>query len=230
MKKIKLKSKMEAPKRYEDWKRYVFDRPVSDEPWYFDLYDDEFVADKNELVQLITYTFENCGTDLACYSDEQIRHGLIYMLDCGFSDVACALMDNQVSIDLRLRGISSIKYLYADCFEHRCESALGHANQSGNSLNYICYMLWDVSPLNFWEGEKHPDRQIFYDAVVDVLEDVLKLNNPACVESALHGLGHMLRYHKARISETLSTYLRRNDFVSPSLKLYAQRASTGNIQ
>jgi hypothetical protein len=37
-------------------------------------------------------------------------------------------------------------------------------------------------------------------------------------------------WSEARISGTLSTYLRRNNFVSPLLEAYAQNASTGRIQ
>jgi hypothetical protein len=73
--------------------------------------------------------------------------------------------------------------LYKDCFAPTCAPVLGHINELGsNSINEICYMLWDVSPLSWWEEKRSPEREIFYNAVIDVLEEALSSNNPACVE------------------------------------------------
>ena len=50
-------------------------------------------------------------------------------------------------------------------------------------------MLWDSSPLGYWSDHKNPEE--FYCALIEMHRTVLRLSNPACVESALHGLGHL---------------------------------------
>lgn len=215
--------------RYQEWLQYVFDKPVTPNGWYFDVDCENFEANNVELVELITQTFENCGRDLVHYSDAQVNFGLCYIFSNSCSDVVFSLMDDAVPIPLRLRALASIKILYRDCFTPRCAPVLGHINEQGdNPLNSICYMLWDASPLSYWENKSN--RVIFYNSVVDVLEDALNSQNPACVESALHGLGHIHSSFIDRVSEVIASYLRRNVFVSPQLKSYAQHASTGNIQ
>ena len=219
------------PLRYTDWIKYVFDRPETDgNAWYFDFELVEFDANPSELVDLISYTFENCGQDLKSFNDTQLSQGFKFILENNCSDVVFAIMSNEVSLDARLRCIASIKILYADCFETRCMPVLGHLNQPGNPLNAICYMLWDVSPLSFWENALRSERSILYDAVVDVLEYALRLSNPACVESALHGLGHMLSNHNERISDVFDVLNRKNILSDQTLRFYAKQASTGYVQ
>ncbi len=220
-----------AAVRYSEWLEHVFDRPVTPGGWYFDEENTSFDASEIEIVALVARTLENCGADLARYSDEQVNHGLKYIFEAGCSDTVHALMSDDVPAGLRLQALSAIKTLYRDCFGPRCAPVLGHVNAPGaNPLNFICYMLWDVSPLSYWERKASPERTRFYDAVVDVLEDALTSTNPACVESALHGLGHLLSSHVERVTRVIAAYLGENVFVSPELKKYAQQASVGNIQ
>lgn len=220
-----------TPLRYSEWLKYVFDRPVTPNGWYFDSEDTDFKAEEIEMVALVTHTFENCGTDLAAYTEAQVSHGLTYIFDCACSRVVFALMSDNVPISLRLQAISAIKVLYKNCLGPRCAPVLGHNSEpGGNSLNYICYMLWDASPLSYWERTESPDREIFYNAVVDVLEDALNSSNPACIESALHGLGHILSSHIERVTQVITAYQNRNVFQLPQLRLYAQQASVGRVQ
>jgi len=215
--------------RYHEWLHFVFDRSVTSHGWYFDDDFQNFDADRTEIALLVAQTMENCGRDLGAYSQDQIGYGLSYIFNNSCSDIAFSLMDESVDISLRLRAIASIKFLYQDyltpnCAPILCASGVGRQNQ----LSHICYMLWDVSPLAWWENRAN--RVVFYDAVVDVLAEALTSTNPACVESALHGLGHIHSNHLERVEKVISVYLRRNVFVAPQLKEYAQCASVGNVQ
>jgi hypothetical protein len=217
------------PSRYQEWLQFVFDRPAIPNAWNlgFDVPTPE--ADDAEICELVAHTLENCGRDLDSYSQDQIGHGLNYIFSNSCSDLVFSLMDDAVPMPLRLRVIASIKDLYRDCITPKCLPELGHiAKQGTNMLNYVCYMLWDISPLSWWENR--PNRPIFYGAIVDVLEDALTSPNPACVESALHGLGHIHSSYIERVEEVIAAYLRRNVFVHPQLKIYAEWASTGNVQ
>jgi hypothetical protein len=215
--------------RYAEWLQFVFDRPITPNGWYFDLEEPNFAATANELAALVAHTLENCGRDLVRFSNEQVYHGLNYIFSNSCSDVVFALMDESVPTALRLRAIASIQMLYRDCFNPRCAPVLGNIDEPGsNPLNSICYMLRYTSPLGYWENR--PNKDVFYGAVVEVMAVALNSSNPACVESALHGLGHTLSSYTEKIVEIIDSYLRRNVFVSPQLKEYAQHAKSGCIQ
>ena len=81
---------------------------------------------------------------------------------------------------------------------------LGHTSERwGNPLNYIAYMLWDVSPLIYHARD---DNRLF-SAITDVLEDALNLSNAACIESALHGLGHAQHYYPDAVELIIDRFL-----------------------
>lgn len=216
--------------RYTEWLKYLFDRPVTANGWYFDADDlESFEAEPSELVDLVTFTFENCASDLAPYSNEQLRYGLSYILDNGASDVVFSLMSDDVPTERRLRAIASLKHVYSEIFERRCAPVLGHIDEpGGNALNYICYMLWDVSPLSYWERVR--DRNVYYRAVCDVLEHSLGSSNRACVESGLHGLGHVYSNYPERVELIVDDFLRNAASRVPGLRQYAEAARRGCVQ
>ncbi len=89
-------------------------------------------------------------------------------------------------------------------------------------------MLWDVSPISYLGNRKSKEQ--LYDAMIDVLEECLSLTNPACVESALHGLGHLHGVDKDRIESVIASKLKNKAFRPPSLKSYAEQAMKGRVQ
>lgn len=216
--------------RYIDWLKYVFDRPATPNGWYFDVDDLEpFDADAGDLVELVTCTFENCGRDLARYSNEQLRYGLSYILENGASDVVLSLMRDEVPAEQRVRAISSLKHVYSEVFERRCAPVLGNVSEpGGNALNYVCYMLWDVSPLSYWEHARN--RNVFYGAVSEVMDHSLQSSNRACVESGLHGLGHIYSNYPERVEQIIDGYLRGAAERVPELRQYAEAARRGCVQ
>lgn len=216
--------------RYVEWLKYVFDRPATPNGWYFDIDDVKpFEAEPKELVELVISTFENCGRDLAPYSNEQLRYGLSYVLENGASDVVFSLMSEEVPAERRVRAIDSLKHVYSEIFEQRCAPVLGHISEpGGNALNYICYMLWDVSPLLYWERVQ--DRNVYYRAVCNVLEQSLQSSNRACVESGLHGLGHVYSSYPERVEQVIDEFLRGAASRTPELRQYAVAARRGCVQ
>jgi hypothetical protein len=216
--------------RYRKWITHVFDRPVTDKGWYFDCDDVEFAAEDSEVVALITATLRRCGEDLARFANLQVSHGLNFIVNDWCSNTVLSLMADSVPKDVRLEAIASIRSLYCDCFERRCASVLGYLGEAGGGpLNTTCYMLWDISPLGYWEGR--PEKALFYDAVLDLLEVVLYSKNDACLESALHGLGHMQMYaSKRRVAVIIGRLLEQRKDLRPEIERDAQNAATGHIQ
>jgi hypothetical protein len=222
----------EPPPRYREWLTHIFDRPVGDPAWYFPedvTVDIHFHGAPAELAALFTHTMQHCKSDLAAFSDAQVDQGLNYIVNNACSNVAIDVKNACLSIDVRRSLLRSIKTLYADCFEDRCAPVLSHLDEPGaNPLNHVCYMFWDVSPLLSWR--KDPNRALFDEVIVEVLESALALKNPACIESALHGFGHLRAIMgptcpaKAIITRFLETRP-----ASPALKAYAAGAAAGCV-
>ena len=86
-------------------------------------------------------------------------------------------------------------------------------------------MLWDMVGL---ECEPLRGNQRMLAASLDVLTFALNFDNPACQESALHGLGHLVHEDKPRITRIVEDYLKRSD-PTQELCAYANAAIKGDI-
>lgn len=157
------------PLRYSEWLTHVFDHEVAEPEWFFDIHAPGFEASDREITELFICTMKNSGRDLLRFSDAQTNQGLNYLFSNSCSNLVFSIMDGAFAIELKLDAIRSIEILYTDCFAIRCSPTLSHLDELVCSpLNHICYMLWDVTPLNYWEGR--PERIEAYTAVVDVME------------------------------------------------------------
>lgn len=204
---------------YKDWLQFVFDRPETTPEWFWDITVDEFKATDEQKVMLIGETFLNSGRDLEKYTDSQVNNGLKYIFDVGISDTVSAITQKNVSEDLRIQAVLNMKHLYRECFAKRCTNTAFNSNHPDISpLNYICYMLWDTSPLGNWKS-----------VVFDVMEDALYIPHDACVGSALHGLGHRVYKDPERAQEIIDRFLSKTKYLKPELKAYALEARTGQI-
>ncbi len=211
--------------RYAEWLKYVFNRPETTEHWYFDWSIPDFEAKPAELTEFITRTCRDCATDLAGFSDWQINAGLNYIFSNVCSNCVYTFRDISVPLASRLDGIRAIATLYSDCFARRCSPVLSHLNEHAQSaLNNICYMLWDVTPLAYWEETPH--KEFYYAVVVEVLESALHVDHPACIEGALHGLGHVEMYAPEAVARVIDKWL-PDARISPALREYALNARRG---
>ena len=172
-------------------------------------------------------TLLNSGSDLLRFSDKQVNNGLYSMLSPS-ANIIFALKEPSISAQDRTAAIRAIKILYTDCFEKRARPVLSHLNQPGaSSINSICYMLWDVTPINSWGNQGDCE---YFDLSLEVLEFALYLKNPACIESALHGLGHMGSFgSNQRVYRIIDDWIRQTRISHPQLLEYAARAQRGYI-
>lgn len=212
---------------YQKWINHVFKHPVLEPQWYFDIDAPNFEVSNTEFVFLFIKTMLRCGIDLLEFDNAQVNQGLYYIFMNCCSDYMFQLRSASVSKEVKARAIIAIKHLYSDCFEKRCTPTLSHLNEPGSPLNSICYMLWDITPLNYWEDSD--DKDFLYEQVVDVLAFALKLPNIACVESALHGLGHTYMEAPKLVEQVLNEFLRENQLFNENLLSYAQFAKSGYI-
>jgi hypothetical protein len=219
---------------YADWIKHVFDHPAVDAnreglpKWYhswdaplFEVSDEEFLA-------LFQKTMARCGTDLLRFTDAQVGNGLDYVFNPSCSNYIFQLRDGTLAREIKASAILSIAHLYSDCLGPRCKPILGHLNESGGALNAFCYMLWDVTPLTYWAD--NPDKIFFYEKVIETMAFGLRSTNIACVEGALHGLGHMQLDMPELVAHIVGQYILENPKARKEVLAYAMQARQGTVQ
>jgi len=216
---------------YEDWIDYVFDHavPFYEQAWYWDADEDWWEPRPEQAIEYLTRLFENPEPLTDQFADSQIAQGLRYLLDNGAGAHCRFLSEGSVPLDTRVACIAAMQTLFARIFQPRCEPVLSHLDEPGtNALNGICYMWWDIMPLGAVSRPSRADP--IHDACLSVMREMLKLPNPACQESALHGLGHWTHAYPEFTAATIDGYVARNPKLRPELARYAQAARSGCIQ
>lgn len=207
---------------FDTWLQWVFDHPVTDPAWYWN---DKLLEPPPEVtVDYLTRLFCSPVSRLACYSDAQVNQGLWFLCSNACSSHLDAFLDEDVPIHKRLHGVASIFDLYREVFATRCASELSHGrNRTTNPLNSVCFMFWDIAPLLGTQGEQ------MRAAILEVLRRISTLSHVACIESAIHGLGHASSCGYSEATEVLNDII--SSGVCPSdLLAYAHRAKDGDIE
>lgn len=213
------------PLRYDDWLESLFNQTGSHNGPH--LLHEELWHTSSQLAGLVVWMLEHCGSDLIQFTNEQIALGLECLFGGCALESSLALKSGEVPRAQKLRLLRSFQILYAECFEKRCAPVLRHANEpGGDSLNSFCYMLWDTSYLAYWDDHRDPEE--FYSVLVEMLKGVLLLSNPACIESALHGLGHLHSYSPEAVELAVTAFMDRAKG-DDSLLQYAKQASMGDV-
>jgi hypothetical protein len=76
---------------------------------------------------------------------------------------------------------------------------------------------------------KDAETSGYYEAIANVMSRCLELSNPACVESGLHGLGHLATFQSAIAVPIIDSYLKNRKKQPEALVNYAKMARTGMI-
>jgi hypothetical protein len=210
----------------EQWIENLFNHQEHEGDWRYSLDVDEPEFAQELILECIIVTFNDFKQYLSRFNDWQLALGLEYIFNNGYSNFVFTFKDISLPINLRLKAIRSIKYLFRDCFDLRCHQSLGHLSELGGHLNYLCYMLWDISPLTYWVDDH--DSIKLYEAVSEVMEYSLYLSNIACIESGLHGLGHIVSYYQPAVG-IIESFIECRPDLDKRLVQYAKQAKTGCI-
>lgn len=211
---------------YREWLGYIFGDGAENP----DLEEKYETHNPDDLVELIRLTCVRCGADLKNFSNQHISRGLFRLFDPSHSNLVFAFKECDLHYKDIVIALQSMWHLYIDLFNERCDPVLSHLDEpTDNPLNAICYMLWDVTPLAYWD-EDHPDSKHYYAAIAAVMEKALSLSNPACIESALHGLGHIQDETPDRVKQIIDGFLKKRKFGRPELAHYANNAKIGYVQ
>jgi len=174
-------------------------------------------------VEYLTRLFENPVAALTDYSDGEIAQGLWEI--AGDGDYAAVLADLTAPLSDRRRCVDTLPNLFRELFVPRCTQHLEHRSETGNPLNTICYMWWDL--FNFCPLPE--ERAVLIEAVVRSLTTILHLPSMACQEAALHGLGHWLEADTDTIRHTIDVWLQHHPELRPELRDYALSAHCGCV-
>ena len=213
--------------KYQEFVKFLFDRNESAGDWRFDYELIEPTLTGEEVVEFVRQMLENYETDLSAYSDWQIGLGVDYIFNNSCSDLSFILRDGPVVIDKRVAAIRAFKTFFEKCLNKRCISVLGHLSEPGNMLNHFCYMVWDATPLTYCEQTL--EKNEIYSAVAEVMEYSLSLDNIACVESGLHGLGHLGLYYD-NAPKIVRKFVSSRKVTDKRLIAYAKQAEKGCVQ
>jgi hypothetical protein len=249
---------------FGDWLGYVFDRSVPEDSsaawyWHVDNAARDSSADPAMIVAYLYKLFEGATALLQPYSDGQVAQGLRYLINNSLSNYMFPLMNPDVAWSDRQRAIRAMYVVFKGIFDPKCSPHLSHtlaeSDPVGNPLNEVCYMWWDVCPLQGHPGPTaEEDFILATEELVDpgprvdphaaeleveilsALERTLALDNVACQEAALHGLGHRQYKHAARVESVIDGYIQRHlptwpaDEQGQSLRGYALAARHGMVQ
>lgn len=215
---------------FEEWVKWVFDHPVTKPEWYWSDESEWWVwldEHPEQVVDFMTLLFGNPRSYLRKYSDAQLNQGLWLLADPSCSNHMFALLKESVSWEARRQCLRSFYTLFANLFAIRCPSYLlhlaAHKTEPPSPLNLICYMWWDLVPLH------GVHKAIDQECMAVIRKILLTISNEACIESALHGLGHWHVYCPDEVEQIIEEFLCTQPNISPELFAYAQEAQKGCV-
>jgi hypothetical protein len=213
---------------FEEWIAHAFGTPAGGKSRWSDGAEPFWDAAASDTLELLAGTFNDCGAVLKPFTDEQVASGLDYVSNPSFSDIAFAFKNQSVPLSVRTNALGSLRKLYSDCFETRCEPLLSHLNEAnGQPLNCVCYMWWDVFPV-YAQPEDGSQKET-QNECLEVMEFALQLKSDACRESALHGLGHWAYGYPERVQRVIDRFITLNPDARPDLLGYARRAREAGV-
>lgn len=212
---------------FDRWVQHLFNHPVADPPWYFQIDQETWDGEPRLTVQHVTRLFESPERLLRDYSREQLEQGLWYLAGEGMPFMQ-PLLDQSVPWLVRHRGLRSIRTFYEKFFAVACSDELGHlCTTASTPVNRACYMWWDLFPS--WGNPQDLARQEEDQTILQVMKSILDLASEACRESALHGLGHWHLTYPEEVRRILDEFLGRVPPISDPLREYAIAARSGMV-
>ncbi|WP_313806782.1 hypothetical protein [Sphingobium sp.] len=216
---------------FPDWIEHAFSHEVRlhGNGWFFDMDAPWWDPAPGVAVDYLTRLFADPLPALQWFSDAQIAQGLTYLMNTSASGDSGWLYSREVPAAERQHCIEAIAILFEQIFAPRAAPVLSHIDEpGGNALNIPCYMWFDVMPSVALADD--PDKESLHRALLGTMERILKLENIACQEAALHGLGHLASAYPDEAVVTVDRYLNSGGDKRPELAAYARAARCGCVQ
>ncbi len=204
---------------FDEWLTFLLDEPDSV----------DWDSDPQQFLERLTSVFEEPEAMLLGRTPEQLNKSLWTLVT--EDGLLCVLLRTDLPLHSRQRCAASIKSLYSKLFAKHCSEKLSHTlrtyDESMSPLNSVCYMWWDLFPT--WGSKDDKASKTMNSEFLQVLSDILKIPHVACIESALHGLGHWHLTHPTEVEHIVDQFLKTGPKLSEPLRTYANSARTGCV-
>lgn len=210
-----------------EFTEYLFDRPANGTEWYFSNdHEDPSVA-KDLLVRLAAETFKGIAKTSSQFDERQVCMGLQYLINPSCGPIPYLYLDKSIDFPLRRDAIIAMEVVFRDVFSHLNVERNLYRNSKSAALSYreTCYMWWDLFPRH--GVPRQSDMEETDTVICQTICSILMIDNLACQESALHGLGHWFASRPDEVVKAIESYLPR---APVELKQYAADAMQGRIQ
>ena len=219
---------------YEDWVEFIFDHPILDPQWWWQDEDSEYFkywnedADPARTLSYLTRLFTESAQLLPRFSDWQIDQGLNYLVSNSCSNHMFSFLNENLPWEDRKICFDAMIVLYRDLMAPVYGSDPSNIviRESANRPTYACYIWWDIIPL--YGGLEDRDGPM-NTAILNIFDQVLRMDEECCLQSALHGLGHWHMYVLHRTDPIIKRFLARTH-ISNNIRQYALEASVGAVQ
>ncbi len=167
---------------YEDWVRFIFDR--TDRNWVWkemELENFAWLQDSSINHEYFCKLAEKPLPILSSYSHDQIGDGLWVLFFpttelCAFED----LSEHQT-----VQALEAFTRLALNLIAKICPRDTP-VDAKSNNLVEAFVMLWDSIPI--WPNQSTASHKRIFHKWIDELQNILEIDHPVCVESALEGL------------------------------------------
>jgi hypothetical protein len=207
---------------------FLFCRPNDELEWYFLPDHDEPQISASRIVELSREVFENISDMANKFTERQVCMGLSYLISSSASSCPYGYFDDSVSEKSRVQAIASMRVVFRDLFSRQCKQTVRYRDfPNGGAFTYAetCYMWWDIFPRH--GVPTNPGIKPIDDAIVSTIGDILFIDNFACKESALHGLGH---WALARSEDVELLIAQSLPSIPRALATYAAAARVGDVE
>jgi hypothetical protein len=207
---------------FDAWLDFVF---AHDDPaWHTQLSADYWTGPPEKTVEYLTSLFESPQVLVDRYGEPQISAGLDFLV----REQMVATLEPSVPWPQVEGCLRSNLPLFEQLFARRCRPELSHGRgREVSTLNTTCYMWWDQFPT--WGRPQDPAQGTYDRLVLHVLKRLLVLDNEACLESTLHGLGHWHLNYPVVAGRIVDGFLAAGRTVSGPLRDYARTAREGAV-
>ncbi len=183
-----------------------------------------------ECARWFAITLTNTRTLLHPLDDASLARAIEALFAGSLVDLAYLVRNGAMPLDIRLEALRSIASFYRDTLDTRVGDALQSTGYAAASqLQGTVFMIWDVSPLTYWPESGHAAAASR--CIAETFGTVLReCRSPACIESALHGLGHLFNSNPEVVRAVVADWLRDGPDVDQVLLDYATCAAQGMVQ
>jgi hypothetical protein len=210
----------------KEFVQFLFDRPDDSKEWYFA---EDFIPPQLDAQTQVAFAREvltDAELHAEIFTERQFCLGYNYLINPACSAHCYSYLDTSINESERISVVVSMYNVFSLVFDRKCVGAASdRTDLTAATYEYLCYMWWDVFPRHGIPANSSlagTDRTI-----LTTLEKMLLLHSLACIESALHGLGH---WHAARpdfVERTIDCKLSQ---IPGPLRKYAKSARAGSVQ